>query len=248
MDHASEQSGGCGGGVSVSRTYNFEDLRKLGLSFLEKTNRAQSTNADTTRSDYPELIGSIEEIIGCFTSLNISAQTRGYDADHPSAKERMFIVAQFAANIEGANRSLLGGQYNIAANILKQQLELVTAFDEVKQGKRKEGKTPNVGNVLPKFKNLYRRLNELAHPAKSDIVEALSNYEDGKKYGPTSYPIYRTQSAYGLLCAHLHILLQMIVRKEQLFKECFGFEMNAFEENAIKEALDVLHAHNQVAN
>ncbi len=133
------------------------------------------------------------------------------------------LTAQFIQGVDVCETSISEGLYSQAAALLKQQLETVTAIDEFEQGKRREGKTPNVGNSeFRAFGPIYGDLNDIAHVARNGIAKQLVEASFGELHGPSTVPVYNAQLAKFLYGNHIYFIVEVAKQIDRLFREIFG--------------------------
>lgn len=153
---------------------------------------------------FPELFQVRADIVSAIYSRLEHIQGETFPPDDQS----MFLIAQYITGIEFSFAAIVEGLYPQAANLQKQEIETLAALEQVRKGKRREGQTPNVKNSLPEFALAYSNLNDLAHPSKSELVQAFNMYEDLGKSGPTVVPQLRKEVCRILLPNHCVYLIK----------------------------------------
>lgn len=167
-----------------------------------------------------------------------------YEAKYKQLEARSFLVAQFIQGIELASTAISEGLYPQAANLLKQKIETLAAIDEYEAGKRKEGKTPNIKNLIGNFGYTYGQFNEIAHPSNRMIVEKLSSFSDGDHYGPSTVPQFDPDLFQRLIGLHATLIFMLFGRMQRIFLELFGVDWDLHEVRQAKKAHQILIEQN----
>jgi hypothetical protein len=167
-------------------------------------------------------------------------QGRQYEATDPSIRGRMSLIAQFVQGVDITEVAISEGLYANAANLLKQELEILVAIDEYQAGKRRDGRSPNVRNILSRFYNRYSEFNNLAHPTRQEILESLSTFSDGEHYGPTTIPRFNAELYHILYGNQAMFLVMIFARMRTVFREVFDMDWDDEETRIITSALRIL--------
>lgn len=77
---------------------------------------------------------------------------------------------------------------NFSKAVLGRRRKFVALEECLKKGAHKEGKSPNVRIHLKPFHSKYGELNDIAHPALTEIALGLTRFEENKALGPTTTP------------------------------------------------------------
>ncbi len=102
------------------------------------------------------------------------------------------------------------GQYIKAAAAMKQDYELLARLGEIAAKSHKYGKTPNVKYAPPGTQWLYGELNDVAHIAKSDLLQNLvAQKVEGAMVGVSPVPHFVPEVARNLYEFHVYLLREM---------------------------------------
>ena len=135
----------------------------------------------------------------------------------------MSLTAQFVQGIDICETSISEGLYSQAAALLKQELETLAAVDEFENDRRKDGKTPNVGNgIMRDFGPIYGDLNNIAHVSRHDLARQLVTIEQGEICAPSLIPRYDRELARFLYGNHVYFIIEVTRQTAQIFEEIFG--------------------------
>lgn len=211
----------------------------LAIAFLEwheehrLSVRAQSVAAN------PQLIESQRSILSAIIEL----KQRGNGIRYRYEDGRMHLVAQFIQGIGLSYIAILDGLYAQAANLQKQQVESIAALEQYRDGTRQDGKTPHIGSIPHRgFGKLYGELNDIAHPSKEHLLEALCHYEEDGKQGPTTKPQFKQDVCQYLLSNHCLQLLHFWRVMSHVYRDGLGVEFPEQDDQdlsgAIKHLID----------
>ena len=166
---------------------------------------------------------------------------KGLKDEEKNILGRMLLMAQFLQGVDITETAISEGLYAQAGNLLKQELETLTAIEEFRKGKRKNKNTPNIQNSrYTKFKELYCQYNEIAHPSHEETLEALFLGEkNGHRYAKTNPRFHANvfRKFYGNQATFFVMLFEQM---ENLFFEAFEIEGNEEEHGLVVEALNLL--------
>lgn len=162
-----------------------------------------------------------------------------------SIASRLLLMATFVQGIGICETSISEGLYAQAAALQKQELETIAAVEEYTKGNRKDGKTPNVKNNNVKWglSALYGPLNELAHVAKTDMLNSLYGAEQqGTAIPVTTVPVYVKEISRRLFAAHVALIIQMAFQINAIHTELYGDSLAAEEILCLRAACEHLKA------
>lgn len=91
----------------------------------------------------------------------------------PEISHRLLLLSSFVQGIDLCESAASEGLYLQAAALAKQELETIAAIEELKQGRRQEGRTPNVAYAPWSLGTLYGVLNDAAHVGKGVVLQSV---------------------------------------------------------------------------
>lgn len=166
---------------------------------------------------------------------------RRFPQQSRSIEGRMSLSAQFLQGVEICETTISEGLYSHAAALLKQELETLAAVDEFENNRRRDGKTPNIGNgAMRGFRPIYGDLNNIAHVSWHDMARELVTIEQGIICAPTLIPQYNHELAKFLYGIHVHFIIEIGRQTASIFNEIFGEGHSEEEENWTVHALLIL--------
>ena len=160
-----------------------------------------------------------------------------------NVSERMALVAQYAQGVACCEELIIQGLYTQAAALLKQEMELIEAIEEIVAGNRKDGATPRI-RILKNYGKIYGYLNEISHVSVKNISINIASYEIASKTGAAIVPVHKEQLSEQMLVWHTIFLLIFTSQAAQLFDE-IGIKPSHFDEmEYLSYALQQLKLHN----
>ncbi len=129
---------------------------------------------------------------------------------NPSISERLLLVNVFFQGVYPIETMISEGQYIKASAALKQDYELLARLGEIAAKSHKYGKTPNVKYAPTGTQWLYGELNDVAHIAKSDLLQTLvAQRIEGVVVGISPVPHFVPDVARNLYELHVYLLREM---------------------------------------
>ncbi|MEO0412964.1 MAG: hypothetical protein AAF221_14120 [Pseudomonadota bacterium] len=190
---------------------------------------------------FPKLLTAYGSVWSSVVSYQHRIQGIKYTDRNTDYQKALYFCAQFVMGVELTSTAIMEGLYAQSANLLKQELELLVAIDEILRSDRQEGKIPHVSRSrLYSFGKNYGQFNDIAHPAKSDLVKWFTYFEKDDRSGPTAVPIFRKASARFCFSNHCQFLAIQFAQMSDVFKAVFQVEPSAEEVEAVKRCLNIL--------
>lgn len=187
--------------------------RSRDLSFWNRQYRRRADVALETETAFAEICALRSKVLDVLQSRLASISGKEFTYDH-----RHHLVAQFILGLDLSYAAISQGLYAQAANLQKQQIETLAAIKECEKDRRKEGKTPNVGNSIPTMHQEYNNLNDVAHPAKEDVIYHLTSYDIGENKMVSGFPIFRPDISWAMLVNHCHYLFGLFIGMQNLLE------------------------------
>ena len=210
------------------------------LPFLENHLKHRREIREKSKGSNKELLTAHQLAFSAIISYQNRIQGLRYEAVDLAIKGRMSLLAQFIQGIDLTETAISEGLYANAANLLKQELEIIAAFDEHRDGIRLDGKTPRFKGMLAGFGRRYGELNEIAHPTRQEIVESLSTFSDKGRYGPTTIPQFNAELYQIFYGTQAMFFIMLLGRMRSLFLEVFGLDYSEAEVRLATSALKIL--------
>jgi hypothetical protein len=186
------------------------------------------------KNDAGDLIDAHMFAASAVASLAQRFSGRRFGQQSKSIEGRLSLTAQFIQGIDICEVAISEALYSQAAALLKQELETLAAIEEFENDRRKDGKTPNIGNgIMRAFGPIYGDLNNIAHVSRDDIARKLVLFQQGEICGPTAIPQYDEGLARFLYGYHVYFIIALAVQIERIFREIFGEGFSKEEEQWI---------------
>ncbi len=206
-------------------------------TFIQRQRELRATTRITSESENSELLRVRHTILLSITLKDNMARGKAIDECH----DGKYLIAQYLLGIDLSYLAIVEGLYPQAANLQKQQIETLCRLEELRTGRAKDGKNPNVRQKrLPGMNCLYGNLNKAAHPSRTDVIRSLSHHESESGRGPTHDPQYNREICNTLLGNHCVLLLYLWRDMADLFKADFGIQNSQDEERALEVSIEFL--------
>ena len=209
-------------------------------AFLKQHAEHRSKIRELSKAVNKNLLTAHQFAFSAVISYQNRIQGQKYEANDPSIKGRMGLIAQFIQGVEITETAISEGLYANAANLLKQELETLGAIEEFEAGERRDRNVPGFRGRLSGFGRRYGEFNDVSHPTRQEIVESLTAFSEGERYGPTTIPQFNNelyQMLYGNQAMFLVILLGQM---QPVFLEVFGLDWDEEETRLASSAIRIL--------
>lgn len=128
----------------------------------------------------------------------------------------------FLHGIDLCEVAISEGLYGQAATLIRQQMEVLGAIDEVWVDKRNPRSTPKVSSLPEEVRQHYGGLSELAHAAVPDYLNHIHTDIKGDLVGAAIVPTFNKDMALFLYRIELGLLFQFAQRQEDALKAAYG--------------------------
>ncbi len=209
-------------------------------SFLATHVKKRAEIRNQSKNASPNLLTAHQFAFSAVISYQDRIQGLKFEASDDSTKGRMSLLAQFIQGIDITETAISEGLYANAANLLKQELEILAAIEEFEVNQRRDGRVPKFIGRVSNFGRRYGEFNDIAHPTKKEIVASLAEFSDGERYGATTIPKFNKnlyQILYGTQTMFLIILLNQM---QCLFKKIIQVDWDKQEIQMATSALQIL--------
>lgn len=167
----------------------------------------------------------------------------------PGTAEKTAQVAQlsmhFMHGVDLCEIAIAEGVYGQAAGMMRQQMEIIGAIDEVWADNRVPNRTPNIGTLSEEIRCQYGGLSELTHAAVPDYLHNMMTDVRGDLVGAAITPLYQKDLAIFLYRIEIGLLVEFVVRQEDALKAAYG---EAFDEEETKLINLAVGAANKAAD
>lgn len=209
-------------------------------AFLEQHAQHRSKIRELSKDVNRNLLTAHQCAFSAVISYQNRIQGKIIYVENFSTKGRMSLIAQFIQGVEITETAISEGLYAIAANLLKQELEVLGAIDEFEAAQRRDGKVPSFRGRLSGFGRRYGEFNDIAHPTRQDIVESLATFSDGERYRPTTIPQFNRELYQILYGSQAMFLLMLLGQMQSVFFDVFGVDWDEEETNLATSAIRIL--------
>jgi hypothetical protein len=193
------------------------------------------------KSDAREILDAHNLAFGVVSTL-VTRKSGVPGKSSSSVDGRLAVSASFIQGVEICEVAISEGLYVQAAAMLKQELEVIAALEEHRENRRKDKKTPNVGNASLKcMKEVYRDLNATAHIGNRDVLNSLVSRQLSEEVtGAFVYPIYSKEIAFYFYGLQVLLLILLASEIDELYQEMYGEELTPAEYRTLTVAGEIL--------
>jgi hypothetical protein len=152
----------------------------------------------------------------------------------------MFLSAQFLQGVDITRKTILLGAYHQAANLLKQETEILDALHEIRTGSRTDRRTTRFRGEMKRFGRKYGELNEIAHPTSEAIVELLASKIDGDKVDPTIEIIFKEELCVNFFGYHSLLVAKFSEELRKALTTTIGVDQTEEVAGLLVDAIETL--------
>ena len=159
---------------------------------------------------------------------------------------RSAILANYISGTTLVESAILDGYNTQAAALVRQELEGIAALEELRNGQRRERRTPNVRNVPSIPGAIYSDLSAAAHLSCTGFLRALAAHSGnlvnapGITEAPMLTPQYRPEFARRLFGVHTLLLIHLVEHHDLHNVDLHGVEATDVEAGLAAKALELL--------
>lgn len=210
-----------------------------GLRFIEGQKKAASEIRPLSLNAYGELKDGHWLATSVIASATSSVSGKPGNADSDTG-HILALTGSFVQGIDICETAISEGTYVQASAILKQEMETLAAIREVREKRRKSGRTPNVG-TLGALAVMYGDLNTLSHVANADVMKNLIRVElSAEQTGAPLYPVFNGELARLLYGLHVCFLAMIAVEIGITLAELYGEGLKEHEIRMLGRVAEIL--------
>lgn len=178
---------------------------------------------------YGRLLDAHLGVMGAVGSL-LKRRNKEPGTSSPEVSAALPLIASFIQGVDITETAISEGLYGQASALLRQELETIAALEEVKLGRRRDGRTPNVKHVPWSLGQMYGALSSVAHVAKLDDLQSIYGMaRDGNAVPVSMVAQFNEVLARQLYSLHVALLSLASFHLNRLFTELYGSGMNQQE-------------------
>ncbi len=215
----------------------------IGKNYTKHQEQAQSFNLRESLADMQELHAAHTLLLGVIGSILEEHSGQKIPTSNESTSRRFVITAALIQGLSLCEQSILKGQYVQAGALIRQEFEAISALSEIRQGKRKDGITPNARYAPWKGSRHYGELNGLAHLSDHRILDTLIGYNTSWGDFASTVPQYQKINGARLYAAHTTHVLALIDELLSFYGEIYGYVSDNREKDVVDNAFSILVKH-----
>lgn len=160
--------------------------------------------------------------------------------------ERGALVAGFVTGVGFCEKAISEGYYLQASTLLRQELETIAALEEIKQGVRRDGITPNIKCLPWLLPRLYGDLSAAAHVAKHRILISVAQHKEGFPGLPDGTVVWRMKPGFDnelsrrFYALHIMLMIQFAVHLNDYQEELHRSGLTDEEVTCLNLAINLL--------
>ncbi|WP_411975678.1 hypothetical protein [Sulfitobacter faviae] len=217
------------------------------IDFLSMQHRHRAAVREAFKKEAGDFLLAHELVLSGITSCLARFGGKKWSADLDEAirlkvEQTAQLSALFLQGIDPCEVAISEGLYGQAATLIRQQMEILGAIDEVWIDKRNPRSTPKVSSLRKDIRQHYGGLSELAHAAVPDYLKNMHTDIKGDLVGAGIVPTFNKELALFLYRIELGLLFLFAERQEDALKAAYE------EEIFIASELKLLGAAMSAAN
>lgn len=220
------------------------------VEFLSAQHRHRAAVRDAFKKEAGDFLLAHEFVLSGITSCLERFGDKKWPADldeaiRLKAEQTSQLSALFLHGIDPCEVAISEGLYCQAATLVRQQMEILGAIDEVWLNKRTPHKTPNVGSLPKAVRQHYGGLTDLAHAGVPDYLKSMHTDIKGDLVGAAIVPTFNKDMALFLYRIELHLLFLFVTRQKDALEA--AYEEEAFIASEHKLFAAAMSAVNKAA-
>jgi hypothetical protein len=171
---------------------------------------------------------------------------RSYQRINADATPIEGILSGFIVGLTLVEYAILSGYTAQAAALVRQELEAVAALEEIKIGRRIDGKTPNIRHLPSIPGRVYSDLSELTHFSQSSALRLVGQYRGEDPDAPENTeqwllsPQHVPNTTKQLFALHTVLLLHFALHQSAHYASFQGATPAAQDELKFQQAVNIL--------
>lgn len=220
------------------------------VGFLAAQHRHRAAVREAFRKEAGDFLLAHELVLSGITSCLERFGGKKWPADLDEAiRLRVEQISQLSAlflhGIDPCEVAISEGLYGQAAILIRQQMEILGAIDEVWLDKRNPRSTPKVSSLPEDIRQHYGGLSELAHAAVPDYLKSMHTNIKGDLVGAAIVPTFNKDMAIFLYRIELGLLFLFAKRQADALKA--AYDKDAFIDSELKLFGAAMSAANKAA-
>ncbi|MEH6740161.1 MAG: hypothetical protein V7695_16695 [Sulfitobacter sp.] len=204
--------------------------------YFDVQQRARTVNRVKFKDDVGDFLFAHESLVSAIALCLTRFGGKKWPEDLDTViAEKTTQVAQlsmhFMHGVDLCEIAIAEGLYGQAAALMRQQMEIIGAIDEVSDGQRVPKRTPNIGSLSKEIRSHYGGLSELTHAAVPDNLHQILTDVRGNLVGAAITPLYQPNLALFLYRLEIGLLLELVARQENALEAAYG---EAFDDDETK--------------
>ncbi|HUN54913.1 MAG TPA: hypothetical protein VMU29_07140 [Smithella sp.] len=212
----------------------------IGKNYATHQQQAQSHNLQESSVDMQELQAAHTLLLGVIGAILEEHDGKKIPASEEAISRKFVITAVLIQGILLCEQTILCGLYVQAGALIRQEFDALAALSEIRQGKRKDGITPNAKNAPWKGKRHYGELSSLTHLSDHKILDTLIGYNTSWGDFASTVPQYQKINGTRLYATHIAYVLALVEELLGFYGEIYDYASDQREKDVIDNAYSIL--------
>ena len=222
------------------------------IGLRENGSRMRDAHSAMSAATFQAASGELNDILEAYRlAIEIitaaASRTQGsYQRTNADATPIEGILSGFIVGLTLVEYAILSGYTAQAAALVRQELEAVAALEEIKVGRRIDGKTPNIRHLPNIPGRVYSDLSELTHFSRSSALRLVGQYRGEDPDAPENTeqwllsPQHVPNTTKQLFALHTILLLHFALHQSAHYASLQGAAPAAQDELEFQQAVNIL--------
>lgn len=168
---------------------------------------------EKTKQAYGRLVDAHMLVTGVLGAALLRVNAKITETDE-AGHQQDALLAAFVIGLDPCEQAIVEGRYLQAHALLRQEMEAVAQLAAIQQGRRRDGRQPNVAVLERSLSRLYGDLSASAHLAQHRVVRDATTWDVShlELPGPTAGTRYFPEFDEGLARRSFGLHLLLILR------------------------------------
>lgn len=211
-----------------------------GKNYIKNCKHARLANYIDSISDIPpDLINAHILLMGIIGAILEDCANKVIP-DNEVIKRKYVLIAAFIQGIYICEQSILDSVYLQAGNLIRQEFEILGLINEIKENKRRDGKTVNVKYGPNGGGRLYGELCSIAHLSIHKVIEEVISYQNSWGDYSATIPQHQKDKTIEFYGFHVAMVTSLVAELIYFYGEIFNYKFDKHGFFAIENIIEIL--------
>ena len=228
-------------------------LSEHGSRMRDAHSTMSAANFEAASRELTDILEAYRLVIEIIASA--ASRTQGtYQRSSADTAQIEGVLSVFIAGLTLVEYAILSGYTAQAAALVRQELEAVAALEEIKVGRRIDGKTPNIRHLPNIPGHVYSELSELTHFSRSSALRLVGQYRSEDPDAPENTeqwllsPQHVPNTTKQLFALHTVLLLHFALHQSAHYASLQGTMPAAQDAPEFQQAVTILKRAGVIEN